>query len=283
MTIPVNNTNTGTAGSVDIDWKVVVASMYSNLKSAEDLGADYSDAFVTKLNGKHASVAVVRKRPTLTLSATPADRDGLLPRTGVTGGSVEVLLKQDRYFKVPVDQDGVEPGTVEAEIGVAGAEAIVRYGNSELLDELAAEGTSVYFGKTFGTTKSAQDVWTAALAQKTFYQKGEYTLDVVAYFDAEVWNTLIGAVETLRYAIDQQEAAAKLLGVTKVRVVNLPAGVLAVFAHRGAVAQAKILNGIKSTVEDFDTLVEGRVKVGTNVLEAAAVRVIRDGVAPQGS
>jgi hypothetical protein len=259
------------AGNLAIDHKIVAATMFNILKTAVDFGADYSTEFTAPINGQRTSSVLVRTKPSLSLSDVPAVRDGLLARTSITGGSVEVHLKDDKYFKVAVDDQGVLPGQVETEIGTAGAEAIASYGNAELLETLQSVGTAVPF--VFDADTTAQEVWTALLAQKTAYTKAGYTNSVILYIDAEVWNTLIGGIASLGTAVNAQERAAQLLGVDKVYEVNLTEA-HAVFAHRGSVAQAKVLSGIRSAQEDFDSIVEGRIKVGTNVLDPGAVRVL---------
>lgn len=276
MPIPVNNTGGNLAV---IDQTAVAGVIMSLVGTDDDYASDFTgNQFVNAINQQQTSTVIVRLAATVTLADTPASRDGLLPRTGISANTVEVSLDADKYFKVGIDTLGVKPGQTSTEVGQAGGTAIVKAGNANLLAGLEAQGTSVEFDGTFGASTTADSVWGSMVGMITVFQEAEYTEDYVLYVRPSVWAKLITDVANLRSAADPRAAAAQLLGVSKVRVVNLPTA-LAVLSHRGAVAQAKVLSGIREDQEDFDRIVEGRIKVGTKVLDAGAALVLTDAAA----
>lgn len=271
MPVPINNAN-----AFHLDQKVVAASMLSLVGGPTDLAADFSNQFVNAINAQRTSTAVVRLAPTVTMANTPASRDGLLPRTGATAGTVEVTLQEDKYFKVGIDTLGVLPAQTAREVGIAGGQELIRVGNANLLSQIEAQGTAVPIGQTFGTSTTSDEVWGALVDLVTEFQEKGYTEDYVLHVRSVVWARLIRDMASLRGQGDPRKVAADLLNIPTVRNVNLPTA-LAAISHRGAVAQAKVLSDVDQTREDFDDIVEGRVKVGTKVLDEDAVLVLTDG------
>ncbi|WP_164700848.1 hypothetical protein [Modestobacter sp. KNN46-3] len=259
-----------------IDQKVVAATIHNTLADLEDFAASYVQEFQAPINGQKTSTVVIRKRPTVTLAAMPANRDGLLPRTSAASTSVEITLTDDDYFKVAVDTQEVEAGKMSVELGEAGARAIVAAGNAQLLAALEAGGTEVEF---VGDATDGEAVWANLIGMVTTFQEaGIDSTGLILEVKPAVWATLIKGIATLRSAQDPREVAKTLLGLARVRVANLPSA-KATLSHPDAAAQARVLSGIRSGMEDFDEIVEGRVKLGTEVLEPAAVLVLVDEVA----
>lgn len=273
MPVPVNNANT-----LGLDQRVVAATIATFLNTADDYASDFSNDFVAPINGQRTSTVLVRLAPVVATAPTPATRDGLLARTGVTAGSVEVGLTGDDYFKVGIDTLGVDPGTHSAAVGTAGAQAIVKLSNTSVLTALEGQGTAVEFPGTYGAATTGQQVWTALLGIGTSMVEADYEIgDLVLYIRAGVWAKLIEDVAALRGGADPRATAATLLGVGRVRIVAFPtATTLATIAHPAAIAAARVLSGVRQDREDFDEIVEGRIKYGTKVIEAGAVRVLRD-------
>lgn len=267
---PINN---DPAAGFQLDQKVVSAKILSLVGTPDDYASDFSNEFTAPINGQKTSTVLVRLAATVGLSDVPADRNGLLPRTGASATSVEVTLQDDKYFKVGVDTQGVAPSQTSSEIGTAGGLAIVRYGNANLTRELVAQGTPSALGKKLSVATS-QDVWTAILNATTAFATNEYTESSVLYVSALAWNKLIASDTTLGKTQDPRATALTLLGIDKLRIVNLPGNAVAVVAHQGAAAQAKVLSGIRYAIEDFDEIVEARIKVGTKVLVPDAVTVV---------
>lgn len=92
---------------------------------------------------------------------------------------------------------------------------------------------------------------------------------------------LLEGQATLRTTVDPRVQAAQLLGVASVLVAPLrDASALAVVAQAACAVQARRLTGISTGSEDFDTVVRGRGRFGSKVIEAKGVQVLRAGSAP---
>lgn len=263
-----------------LDQKIVAARMLSYLKSKRDFGAYFTTDLVADINAKHTSTAVIRKEPTVNLAPMPADRDGLLPRTGTSSSFIEVTLTSDEYFKVGVDTLDIEPEKLAAELGVAGGKALLGALNADLLGTAGADGTQRYLGETFSATTTADEVWSQLVGLIVPFQEAEYTEGSRLFVAPAVWARLIEGQATLRTTVDPRAQAAQLLGVTSVDVTPVKAGKLAILAHADSLVQPRRIAGIRSGVEDFDDIVEGRIKFGSKVLDANTVQVLNDGAAP---
>lgn len=268
-----------------IDQKIVSRNILKTLKTARDFAAYFASDFVTDVNAKHTSTAVVRLAPTVTLSDMPTDatRECLLPRTSATAAdSVEVTLTADKYFKVAVDELSTEPDQIAEEIGVAGAEAVVRYGNANLIAAMVSGGTPGYLGDTFDAATTADEVWAALTALFVGFAEDEVPVSGATLFvKPAVWARLTEGVATLRSSVDPRATAAGILGVARVEVTPIT-GALAIAAVETGAVQARRLIGVRTTQEDFDKVVEGRVKLGSKVLAEGLVRVLLDGAEPVG-
>lgn len=267
-----------------IDKTIVATETLKLLNTPDDFSNDFRNDFAAPLNNQKTTQVEVRLKPVAVLADMPdaATRDGLLPRTSVSSGTVLVNLSADKYFKLAVDDQGVEPEQTSREIGEAGGLAIVKYSNSNLLAGLSGAAVATGAGKNtvaLGATSSAatgDQVWNSLVDAVTELGDADYTEDFVLYIARTQWAKLIKGEGTLKSVKNPQEEATSLLGVSKVRLVNLPgANDVAVVAHRGSVVVARILSGIREAQEDFDSIVEGRIKIGTNVLDKGAIRVIR--------
>lgn len=268
MPVPVNNSP---AAMAQIDTTVVAATILNLLNGENDLAAPFSNQFTAPINQQQTSSVLVRTKPSLSLTDMPASRNGLLPRTDLTpGGFVEVGLDTDRYFKIGVDLQGVKPAQVSAEIGQAGAEAILAEANANLMSALVAQGTPVEYDED-----APGGYWGALLGLVTRQQEARYTSRFVLDITPSAWASFLSDPAVLRGNVDPRATAAQLLGVSAVRVAPID-GAVAILSHVDAVAHAKVLSGIRQAQEDFDQIVEGRIKVGTTVLDANAVLVLVD-------
>jgi hypothetical protein len=263
-----------------IDQKAVAATMLSTSKSLKDFATKFRSDFVADINAKRSSTAVVRLEPVVTLADTPADRNGLLARTAATGGYVEVGLTADRYFKVAIDELDVEPAKQAAEIGTAGGKALVKEGNANLIAGCIAQGTKQYLGANLTKSTSGDTAWGALVDLLLPFAEAQFTEDVHLFVTPMLWSRLITGQATLKSAQDPRTTAKTLLGVASVEVVPMT-GAIAIAAHGAAVAQARRLIGVKTETEDFDTIVEGRIKLGTKVLATDGVQVLVEGTEPE--
>lgn len=269
--------------SVAIDNKLTAASVLASLKAATvDYAQDFSQEFQAPINGQRTSTVMIRVAPEVTLATLPStvDASAGLDYTSFTGGSVEITLTGQKYAKLPIDSLGVKPGQVEQELGAAIGRAIVKAGNADVASTLEAGTTVDYFGKDFGVTSKSTDVWPALVAETVAIKEAEIDLaGFRVYIRPAVWAKLIADVEVLRTSVDPHATAAKLLGVGLVREVNLTSA-LAVFAHQGAVAQARVLSGVDTQKVEFTTNILAAIKYGTKILNQNSVRVLADGVEP---
>lgn len=263
-----------------IDQKLVAANVLSNLKSARDYASLFNNEAVVEL-GKSTSTMVVRTKPVVTLAATPADRDGLLPRTSAASNKIEVSLDQDEYAKIAIDPLDVFPEKQSAEVGEAIAEAIITAGNADLLAELVANGTAAYLGETFTKTMSADKVWDAIL-NETANVVATFTGDFTMFVGASFWARLASGAAVLKSASDPRSQAVTLSGVQRLEVVPdaamAAAGALAVVAHRNAAVQGRVLDRLHTSREDADDILFARVRFGSHVTDEGAVIALKDGI-----
>jgi hypothetical protein len=263
-----------------IDQKLVAASVLSNLKAVSSYAIDFSNEQVVEL-GKRTSTIVIRNRPVVTLVATPAVRDGLLPRTSAAAGFVEVSLSEDVYAKLAIDPLDVEPARQSTELGQAIAEASIAVSNADLLATLVTGGTKSYLGEIFTKTSTPDVVWNAVLAAVA-NPVATYTPNFTLYVGASFWGRLASGSAALRQSVDPKAQALALSGVQRIRVVPdaimTAAGALAIVAHSNAAVHGDVLTDLVTNREDADEILFYRIRFGTKVTDPGAVLALVDGV-----
>lgn len=274
--------NVGPNDVLNLDHNLVIAGVLSVTKNALDLTADgAASAISSALSNQETTEVTVFLEPTVEFADSPSDLGGAWAATAVVaGGPVKLKVPHDIYVKIPRDKLGVKPAEAATALGRAIGKALLKKGNANLTDTIAAQGTEIRLTKNFANL-TADDVWNSLVKTGVEFESDAEIdpADITLYVSSVAFAKVLEGRSTLAVGIDPRVQAANLLGFGKIRTVKLPEGVVAEAFHPAVVATPKVLDQLRTIPLEIDWDF-CRMKFGATVLLPGATRVVKAADAP---